>query len=1415
MSHAAHAVRRRHRGIMIIAVLCFAMARAAIAAPPPRPREGLSIDLGGQWRVQPAALPQDGPVSPPAPEVWGTMLVPGQAARLKPGQGDVWKGIDTRKLDGVWLERDVTVPGGWKGKRIILRGELIEQSVSVHVDGARAGSFEPPGDGLDLTAALKPGAAQVLRFLIARGEETLTRVPEHVVGPVGPLGIAGSIRLDAIAPRVAIDDVFLMPSVRKKRLNARVRFHTIGAEKRISLHATVTEMDGTPVRRFDTTLSAEAGESFHDVSFPWRDPILWELDRPHLYRITIAALDRDGKPLDAWGPETFGYREFRLDGKEMLLNEHPCRLRLLWHWGVAENNLAFFQGIGFNAIAIQPRDGRWFSGWGANGDIDALVGSTDRRGVGLVATGKVINGIEHDDPRIRSYFRRASFTRIWRYANHPSILAWNISLNVGNSHEEWMPLSIGREPEGDRANHRVTVAADIVDKLDPTRSVMAHAGGNIAPITSANVYLNFVPLQEREEWLSDWARNGTRPFAAIEFGPPYSANFFRRCVFGDPMFTEYCAIYLGDEAYVQEQTAYVEQVENLTVTNAAGHGSKSIYERGGDKRPLQRYAAENTAFFPVVSEFVRRTNRAWRAFGHNVGSHPWMWNIGFGGEPSGPMNAFFYTHLAGSDTQLRQRPEWADAYYDAYRDTMQPLLVFVGGRRKRITERDHVFFPDETVEKQIIAVWDGGWPTEIVVRWGVYVDKRIAGDALRLELEPGEIRKVPIKFRTPANGAGHGKITLVVEDTQGKELGSDSFVFDVIHRPKLEISASRDDLLWDPEGDSRRWIRKLGVRPASWKPGKPLPPGSTLIIGRNALSDAQRLPFTRADLDDGLRVLVLEQQPGALERFGFRVAQTFSRRLFPRDSDHPILRNIGRESLEDWRGSATLLPEYIPLDDFNPVRPRCAHWGNYGVVASALIETPHHGNFTPIVDGEFDMRYSPLLEWTCGNGRVIFSQFDFTGRVGVDPAATHLARNLLWYMLTATVPVSRSATYVGGPKGRALVSRLGLDVDLDASPDRLPERGLLIAGEGVKGSQLDAQKLVAFTQSGGYIVALPRPAEEFRTGWLPLAVKTERRNAHRAGTGSITPPPIRHVHLNDAVPPPDEYREMLNDPLRALGPADFHWRDIAEFEVFAGNDSSNDGFFLQLSSAGMPGEGTGPGGGWILCQADPAAFENTGTVSLRAEWPAPGWSDQPDRMVDVPKPWLRPSLQRMDRMYSQILANLGAGPSDALAERVLSFIPPPRFRPPKTWQVAATKEKDDKWLPAEWRTMAGAMKLGFAGTLDFDAGTAHARTMITADRASDVPMRVRFGWGVKTADILLNGKSVFALRKNQWCPRPGNEIILPLRPGENELLVKMVGKFDVQLAVREIPDRRLDGNEDILYRDPARLGDDPYAWFAW
>jgi hypothetical protein len=120
-----------------------------------------------------------------------------------------------------------------------------------------------------------------------------------------------------------------------------------------------------------------------------------------------------------------------------------------------------------------------------------------------------------------------------------------------------------------------------------------------------------------------------------------------------------------------------------------------------------------------------------------------------------------------------------------------------------------------------------------------------------------------------------------------------------------------------------------------------------------------------------LRVIIFEQSSAVLEkRLGFRVEEYGLREVFPRVPDHPVLAGISPETLRDWRGEATLLPERLSYE----MRPRygpTVKWceipvsrvwrcGNRGNVASVLVEKPARGDFLPIVDGGYALQYSPF-----------------------------------------------------------------------------------------------------------------------------------------------------------------------------------------------------------------------------------------------------------------------------------------------------------------------------------------------------------------------------------------------------------------------------------------------------------------------
>ena len=125
------------------------------------------------------------------------------------------------------------------------------------------------------------------------------------------------------------------------------------------------------------------------------------------------------------------------------------------------------------------------------------------------------------------------------------------------------------------------------------------------------------------------------------------------------------------------------------------------------------------------------------------------------------------------------------------------------------------------------------------------------------------------------------------------------------------------------------------------------------------------------------------------ERYGLRVSYRVSRQVFAVPGSASLLLDLDDADLASWTGAGTLVEPY-------PAAPRQvdaeqvtvgARWGTQHSVTCAAIETPHRAGWRPLLCGEFDLAYSPLMELDYGLGRVVWSQLDLEDQAPLDPAA--------------------------------------------------------------------------------------------------------------------------------------------------------------------------------------------------------------------------------------------------------------------------------------------------------------------------------------------------------------------------------------------------------------------------------------------
>jgi beta-galactosidase len=99
-------------------------------------------------------------------------------------------------------------------------------------------------------------------------------------------------------------------------------------------------------------------------------------------------------------------------------------------------------------------------------------------------------------------------------------------------------------------------------------------------------------------------------------------------------------------------------------------------------------------------------------------------------------------------------------------------------------------------------------------------------------------------------------------------------------------------------------------------------------------------------------------------------------------------------------------------------------WGNRHTVASGAIEKPHRSGWTPLLENEYDLAYSPLMELNYGRGKVLWSQLDLEDHATLDPAANRLAQQVIEYSTKAPLAPRVAVNYIGGAVGSALLQSL-------------------------------------------------------------------------------------------------------------------------------------------------------------------------------------------------------------------------------------------------------------------------------------------------------------------------------------------------------------------------------------------------------
>ena len=1124
------------------------------------------VSLDGIWRLIPAA---EGTAEPPKAG-WAYIKVPGSWQRSRGrsadlvavGGGPQWDHYDGTRVARAWYERQVPIPADWQGRAISLRFERVCTDAIVYVNGKECGRIPWPWGSVDITSAVTPGQAADVRVLVAAiadaeqvgtfWQNALSSTVTFSSASLRSRGLTGSVFLECRSSEGRVTDVFVRPSTRKKNISLDVELTGVKQAGQVHFVADMLNEKGQVEKSFatDTTVVGAETQTL-SLSWSWADPRLWDVGQPNLYTLRLKV---NGAGLDDEYDQQFGFREFWVEGRQFYLNGSVVHLRQPCFY----NGPRMQVGDIFSEMGDGNVDTR-----GDTADSGRNLDDADRKG--YLAAQYILNANKHmmnsrgqvvwAQNQQRAFERAAVWMR--HYRNHPSVVMWIAGFNFFNNAVDADPRHVGRRGWGqsDQRWQRLMTAAEEMfgglRKLDPTRAYYSHSGAYAGDIYTMNCYLDLLPLQEREEWLSAWAESGEMPVSMVEFGTPMDCTFrrgrhgFESNITSEPLLTEYAAIYFGSEAYSSEEPKYRQYLHDQFRSGMLYRSSENRLDEYANNHGIQQLYRTNTW-------------RSWRTAGLPGGLRTWSW------------------------------------MQDALKDVNGPTLAWIAGSAGAYTAKDHHFSPGHKIDKQIVLINDTRQPQNFTAAWTLTVGgKEVAKAQTQGSLAVSEIRFIPIQATLPSTrSAPHaegtdGQITL--STTIGDARHQDAFVFDVLGEEK---KGSGQLTVFDPNGLTSRMLANLGYRTTPWK-GKAAP---LVVIGRNALKNdptvLQRLePYART----GGRVLICAQDPEWLTwALGWRVCPKVARRVLPVHSSilHSAFSILHSEDLRDWAGSSTLIeayPEYVGdyLRGNEREQPYAGwHWGNRGGVSSAAIEKPHRSGWRPLLECEFDLAYTPLMELDYGKGRLIVCTLDLEDHMDEDPAARRVAGRVIDYALHS--PLSArvgKVVYLGGATGAAWLDKIRVSYQPSATLDT--GAGLMLIGPD---TTLDTVALTAYLEKGGKAFFLPRSQPD---GWL--GAKLKQAEAHFAGSLSVPDWP----------------------EARGLSASDLRWRsylDTPPWVLSAGVEIGADGLI------GRKAKGKGMA---VFCEVDPDGFH----------------ADE--------KTYFRYTRWRATRAVAQLLANLGASfPAD-------------------------------------------------------------------------------------------------------------------------------------------------------------------------
>ena len=892
---------------------------------------------------------------------------------------------------GTWKRCEFAAPEDWQNSFVRLELDSLSLvDAVVFLNGEKVGEVLRPGGSLDVSKFVKAGEKnELLIYYTLSGEGTshgnwkIGQWWSHYK-PAGPL--VAPCFIASVGPQIT--DAFANTSVRKGRVDFEIEVmcRDDAEVAKVPMTGTVRDAESNVVKRLEKDVELKGGVNTFVLGEEWESPRFWELGDSYLYTAEIKVGNSVKESM------RFGFREIWREGKDLMMNGHKVRLRTCFDYNTNTNGIDFLNDIGYNVLT-------------ANHSMDTLgnvvlekkkLDYLDERGIGYFCSpGDCVNIAGYDftkDPVAAEQLRRFYRASLRKYRKHPSILACYVTQMI-ICNINWGMNGIGQGEGKSARDATINTACAIARETNPNILYYSHADGPNGDLSSGNIYLNWTPLQEREEWFSQWKENGTYPWHGAEVGQPYMGCWYDR----GRMYvgTEHLAQYFGDVVYGAESEEWLQKCFEAGVTMRTMHGST-----------LGKAVISQHPYFKELEKlFIWRSNSRWRADGQN-GGNLWFNREGYGSDRGDAYLTGKGNRLELKDYKKGVRPAWANASYDNYQLGNQDFCGYIGGSPEHY-DKTHAYYAGETIAKQAVFCWDGRGKGEFTA------EATFNGETKKVSanVATGCTTFKPFAFKAP-DVAKKTSFNLTLTFRQGERTWfTDTLKIEVYPKKSIEPISAKGVALFDPKGKSEGILKALGVKYRKITSLDELGAADVLVIGRFAAKEIP-LDSLAGKVKDGFKVLILAQDAETWRALGLRPMDAGSRILWLRDKKNPLFGEVSDDTLAYWRGA----PDYGDVGSgplMNHTKSRGPRGTRRHMVAGMVLEIPSTIGYRSVIDGEFDMNYAGVLEFLAGKGKITYCSLDFEGRVGIDPGATVVARAVVANALKGNdIPTPADTLYI-------------------------------------------------------------------------------------------------------------------------------------------------------------------------------------------------------------------------------------------------------------------------------------------------------------------------------------------------------------------------------------------------------------------